>query len=530
MENNRLKILTPIALGLCLALGLFLGRNLALPTGTGSIFGGKEKSERNQKMQDIIDIIDNYYVDSVDGDKLFEQTISDMLHKLDPHSNYISAADLKLAEEQITGEFYGVGVRFLIIRDTICITNVIPNSPSEKAGILAGDKFVKVDNKNLTTKNVKNDDVMNSLKGPKGTAVSVVLIRDGKRMTKKIVRGGIPISSISASYMIDNSTGFIRIDQFSMTTYDEFVSESRKLLKSGMKKLILDVRDNPGGVLPGATKIADEFLKANKLIVSTKGLHTKTEKYMSTTVGLLEDVQVVVLINQNSASASEILAGALQDNDRATIVGRRSFGKGLVQQDMKLRDKSSLRLTVARYYTPTGRSIQKPYNGNIDDYYHDEMNRFENGELYAPDSSLFVDSLKYKTQKGKIVYGGGGIMPDKFVPLDTAGTSWYASQIRYIGAYNAFTFDFVKDKRTKWTSATQFSKSFQVSDKMLDDFTKYCSKYYDIKFDASGFKTSKEVIRHTIKAEIARQLWTEDGFYTIINQYDKEVQEALKQF
>ncbi|EPB66036.1 peptidase, S41 family [Ancylostoma ceylanicum] len=288
--------------------------------------------------------------------------------------------------------------------------------------------------------------------------------------------------------MIDHETGFIKIEQFSVTTDNEFRTAAEKLKAQGMKKLILDLRNNAGGVMQSATKVADEFLAANKLIVSTKGKHSKERLYKATAEGILEKTQVVVLINENSASASEIVAGALQDQDRAEIVGRRSFGKGLVQEDMRLRDNSSLRLTVARYYTPTGRSIQKPYNGNIEEYYHDRIDRYDNGELYAPDSSKFVDSLKFVTPKGKVVYGGGGIMPDVFVPLDT------------------------------------------VSDALLNDFIRFSEKEFKVKVNQEDLKTSRELIKNFLKAEIARQIWTENGYYTVMNRFDKEVQKALESF
>ncbi len=529
MENKRITFLIPIALGLSLAIGLFFGKQMASSGSTGLPLGVQTNS-RYQKMQDIIDIIDNYYVDSVNGDALFETTISDMLHKLDPHSSYIPAEELQLANEQIHGEFAGVGVRFFVIRDTVCITHVIPGSPSEATGIMAGDKVLKVDGKNLSQKGVSSDDVMNALKGPRGTAVKVELLRNGKKLNKSITRGSIPINSISAAFMLNANTGFIKIDQFSLSTDAEFNEAADQLIRSGMQQLVLDLRNNPGGVLSAATKIADEFLPSGKVIVSTKGEHSREKEYVSTSTGRLERMKLVILVNENSASASEILAGALQDHDRAIVVGRRTFGKGLVQEDMVLRDGSSLRLTIARYYTPTGRSIQKPYNGNIDDYYHDQMDRYENGELYAPDSSIFVDSLKYTTPGGKVVYGGGGIMPDVFVPLDTVGSSWYLSQLRYTMTFQSFAFEFVDNKRAKWKNPTQFASTFTVGDDLLRQFTDYSDTYFQIPFNQRDFATSKGLMKQLLKAEIARQLWTESGYYTVISKNDKEVLRALKEF
>ena len=529
-NNNNLRLLTPVLIGAALALGIFFGRQMAMP---GASFMGAGKGYGNsnsQKIQDIIDIIDNNYVDSVDREDLLEKTISDMLHKLDPHSNYISAKDLQLANEQIQGEFSGIGVRFFVIRDTVCVTNVIVGSPSEKAGLKAGDKIIAVDGTSIAGVKMKNDDIMGKLKGKKNTEVKVELLRNGKKINASILRGTIPIYSVLSAYMIDHETGFIKIEQFSVTTDNEFRTAAEKLKAQGMKKLILDLRNNAGGVMQSATKVADEFLAANKLIVSTKGKHSKERLYKATAEGILEKTQVVVLINENSASASEIVAGALQDQDRAEIVGRRSFGKGLVQEDMRLRDNSSLRLTVARYYTPTGRSIQKPYNGNIEEYYHDRIDRYDNGELYAPDSSKFVDSLKFVTPKGKVVYGGGGIMPDVFVPLDTVGNSWTLTQLRYTMSFQAFAFEYASGKYDKWKNPSEFARSFQVSDALLNDFIRFSEKEFKVKVNQEDLKTSRELIKNFLKAEIARQIWTENGYYTVMNRFDKEVQKALESF
>lgn len=523
---SKLNYILPIALSSCLMLGVFIGKKIASPSNgsTSNSYGEVEY----KKMQDIIKILDSRYVDKVNGDSIFEAAIGDMLQKLDPHSSYISGKDLALMNEQIYGEFAGIGVRFFIIRDTVCITNVIENSPSETAGLLAGDKIIKVDQSNVTKNKIDNDKVMSLLKGPEGTTVKVTVLRKGKKLTKTVIRGAIPINSITSAYMINGTTGFIKIDQFSLTTTKEFKDAATNLLNQGMKSLVLDLRNNGGGVLKSATDIADEFLTANKVIVSTKGTHSPEKKYVSTTTGMLEKTKLVVLINENSASASEILAGALQDHDRATIIGRRSFGKGLVQEDVSLRDGSNLRLTIARYYTPTGRCIQKSYDGSVEDYYHEQSDRFSNGELYAPDSTLFVDSLKYVTPKGKIVYGGGGIMPDVFVPLDTTGSSWYLTELRYSMAFQSFAFDFANKKRTAWKSPKEFSDKFTISEELLKEFVSYSNTYFSIRFDQKDFNTSKNLMKQLLKAEIGRQLWTENGFYHVINKSDKEVLKALQ--
>lgn len=524
MNNNKFNYLLPISLASFLAIGLWLG-NVMSKSGSSSGFSiGAEKTE---KLQDIINVLDAKYVDDVNGEELFEKTIGDMLHQLDPHSNYIPAKDLKAVNESIEGKFGGIGVRFFVIRDTICVTNVIHYSPSERAGLKSGDKIIKIEGKTVAGKKMTNDKIMSMLKGDPGTAVKVQLLRGKKKLVKSILRGVIPIESVICANMVAPSIGYIKIEQFSVSTYDEFQYAILNLKRNGMKKLIIDLRNNGGGVLQTATKIVDEFLKGNLPIVETKGVHQGKQMYRSTSGGMLESTPLCILINENSASASEILAGAIQDNDRGTIIGRRSFGKGLVQEDIQLRDGSDLRLTIARYYTPTGRCIQKPYAGDIEDYYQDQYDRMNNGELYKPDSSIFVDSLKFKTPKGKIVYGGGGIMPDVFVPYDSTGTSLYYSELMYSGSFQGFAFDFVSDKRTKWKNPEEFNKSFQVTEQMINDFVSYSVKYFKVKVQKGELAHSKRLISKIIKQEIARQLWIEQGYFIVSSPFDKEIQKAI---
>lgn len=508
-----------------LAIGLLLGKKLA-PTEQEIVYSNGEV--RYQKIQEIIHVLDEKYVDTINGDRLFEETISDMLHKLDPHSNYIPAKDLKAMNESLEGKFSGVGIRFFIIRDTVCVTNVLPFSPSMKAGLQAGDKIIQVDTTNVANVGISNASIMGLLKGVAGTDVELKIWRKGAMMEVTVTRGSIPVESVSASFMIDNSIGYIKIDHFSVATSEEFKRATALLKKQGLQKLIIDIRSNGGGVLTGATEIADEFLKAGIPIVETKGEHSEDYVYRATSRGDLEEVELAILINSNSASASEILAGAIQDNDRGVIVGRRSFGKGLVQEDLMLRDGSNLRLTIARYYTPTGRCIQKPYQDNIEDYYSDQMKRYESGEMYKVDSTLLVDSLKYTTPGGKIVYGGGGIMPDVFVPLDTLGTSWYFTNLRYSSAFTTFAFDFVSDKRTKWRSVKAFNREFTVTDEILEQFVEFAEKEAKVERNDADLKISKELIKQTIKGEIARQLWVEQGYYQVRIQNDVDVKAAIK--
>lgn len=527
MENNKKTYLIPLTLALFIAIGILLGSFFSSRNG----FLNNSQTiddEKYQKIQDIIQILDKRYVDTVDGAKLFEETIGDMLHKLDPHSNYIPARDLQAMNESIEGKFGGIGVRFFVIRDTICVTHVMDDSPSLAAGLQAGDKIVKIDGKSVANKKITTEKIMGMLKGIESTSVNVQILRSKKLITKQIIRGSIPVSSIVCANLLNPTIGYIKIEQFSVNTAEEFRAAARDLQAKGMKKLILDLRNNGGGVLRSATEIVDDFLKANLPIVMTKGEHEQSNTYQSTSGGFLESTPLVVLVNENSASASEIVAGALQDNDRGTIIGRRTFGKGLVQQDIQLRDGSNLRLTIARYYTPTGRCIQKPYTGDIEEYYQGQYDRYDNGELYKPDSTLFVDSLKFKTPKGKVVYGGGGIMPDIFVPFDSTGMSFYYTELRYSSAFQCFAFDYVVDKRNKWKSAELFSASFNVTDELLSSFVKYAEKHEKVKFDSIDFAKSKKVIAQALKGEIARQLWVEQGFYTVMNTSDKEVRKAVK--
>jgi carboxyl-terminal processing protease len=520
-EAPKSNYILPILLAVFMSLGLWIGHSMNTTVSAAS------SSSDVQKLEDILELLDKRYVDKVNKDSIFEKTISEMLHKLDPHSNYIPAKDMKAVNESIEGKFGGIGVRFLILRDTICVSNVIENSPSEYAGVKAGDKIIEINGKNLGKKKITTDDVMSQLKGTDGTDVLIKVIRGKSKKSFTITRGLIPIKTVTSAYMINKNTGYILIDQFSVPTAEEFHLAAQKLKGAGMTKLILDLRNNPGGVLTAATDIADEFLEGGLVMLKTKGRITGEQLYKSTTGGILERTKVAVLINANSASASEILAGALQDNDRGTIVGRRSFGKGLVQEDRALRDGSNLRITIARYYTPSGRCIQRPYSGNYDEYIQDEE-RFNNGELFKEDKRLLVDSLKFKTKKGRIVYGGGGINPDIFVPFDTSGTSFYLTELQWSGVFNAFAFDYVKDKRNKWSSVDQFTSSFEVNDYMLKEFCAFGKKYFNVSYVDEEFKRSKKLISKYLKGEIARQIWTEDGYYHIVNPLDNEMNAAIK--
>lgn len=524
--NSSNKALYPLLGSLLVAVGIFLGIFLSdgKVSSSNSIEGKYE-----QKLADIIQVLDREYVDTINKKQLFEKTIADLLHGLDPHSNYIAAEDLAAMSEGIQGKFGGVGIRFTIYDDTLSVVNVIDKSPAFRIGVQKFDQIINVDGEEIANVGLSNEHVRDLLKGEEGTPVNVTILRKGKKIQKKIIRGAVPIESISASYMLTDEIGYIRLGQFSMQSANEFYVAAINLKGQGMKKLVFDLRYNGGGVLGSAVSILDAILEKGTPIVSTKGKNSPERVIYSESKPFLGHVDMAVLINSSSASASEIVAGAIQDNDRGVIIGRRSFGKGLVQQDIQLKDGSNLRLTVSRYYTPTGRSIQKSYNENYDDYMMDELNRFENGELYELDSSLLVDSLKYTTPKGKTVYGGGGIMPDIFVPLDTAGSSMYYRRLQYANVFNEFSYHYARfNDLNKYSTVQAFDREFKVTDKILNDFKVFAKKKHDITYNEKEYNQAADRIKTAIKAEIARQRWLETGAYYIFNKTDKEINVAIK--
>lgn len=512
----------PFIISIAVVIGFLLGQGL----NSGRIQTVKAENF-GSKLDGILEVIEMNYVDTIDRQAFIEKAIDDILHKLDPHSAYIPAAQMKAMQESIEGKFGGVGIRFSIMRDTLCVTHVVSGSPSEKAGVKSGDRILQIGDIVLGKDNLKNSFVMENLKGTPKTDVRVELLRNGKRISTKITRGIIDVESITASFMLNNHVGYIRLEQFSLKSGEEFRNAALRLKSQGMKKLIFDLRDNGGGVLGSAIEIVDEFLEKNKLIVYTQGAHKKERRYTSSSKGALKDIPVVILINQNSASASEIVAGALQDNDRAMIIGRRSFGKGLVQEDISLKDQSSVRLTVARYYTPTGRSIQRPYGDEID-YHADFIERFDKGELYHVDSSLFVDSLKFITPGGRTVYGGGGIMPDIFHPQDSSGFTFYFSELRYTGAFSQFAF-FHWDGlgRDKFKSLDDFMSRYLITNQHVDGLIKFAEKEMKIKPNEKQIKQSRTLIERYLKAELARQVWIEQGFFKAISRDDSDIKRAL---
>ena len=539
MSKNRalIFIFLPLIIAGCIITGIYLGAFLA-PSDINNkslIFSQNKRFNTATKLNEILNFIEDTYVDSVDKKDLTERSIASMLATLDPHSYYIPAKDFNGMNDPLEGNFEGIGVEFRIKDDTILVITPIVNGPSDKLGIVAGDRIIKVDTTDVAGVGITNEDVIKLLKGPRGTKVDVDIIRQGSKKKKHftITRDQIPIFSIDAPYMIEKDIGYLRITRFSKTTYSEFMEATQKLNKMGMKKLIIDLRSNGGGVLGAATSIADEILVKNKMIVYTDGRIRDKDDYFSTSGGSLENTDIAIIINENSASASEILAGAIQDNDRGTIIGRRSFGKGLVQEQVMWPDGSALRLTVARYYTPTGRCIQKPYGADMELYHSEAYNRYENGELLSVDSIQFPDSLKFYTPEGKIVYGGGGIMPDVFVPLDTIGGTPYLYELRYRGIIQEFALNYVDKQRNalqkKYKDAISFKNQFKVTNHLFNSIIKYADDNAVVR-NLEEIITSKELIERGVKAAISKNLFNDFGYYVIINESDKTVQQAVKSF
>lgn len=529
IKNSGFQIRLPFLLALAVAAGILIGATMV-----DSSSPTNNLVNSYLKFKEILTYIQRDYVDEVNTDELVETAISKMLEDLDPHSVYIPAEELELAKSQLEGEFEGIGIEFNIFKDTIYVVAPLSGGPSEEIGLLSGDKIVEVDGKNVAGIGVDNQTVFKLLRGPKGSNVEVGVKRKGKDeiLHFNITRDKIPQESIDVSYMVDNEVGYIKISRFAATTYDEFKRALIGLKDKGMKKLIIDLQGNPGGYMDRAINIVDELLAGNKLIVYTEG---KQPRYNSEAraykEGLFENQPVIVLLDEGSASASEIVAGALQDNDRALIVGRRSFGKGLVQMPIPLDDGSELRLTISRYYTPSGRSIQKPY-GEGDEYGMDLLNRYKHGELFNPDSIHFNDSLKFQTAKGRIVYGGGGIMPDFFVPLDTTDISVdYLRKLTNSNVFREYTLEYYEEHKGELEkmSFDNYYKNFQVSDKMLSKLVKL-GESAGVPYKETEFKQSKDIIKNRVKALIARSVWGNEGAYPVFNETNDIFQQALKLF
>ncbi len=522
--NNRDKFL-PIYIFTSLAAGIILGSLLNFP-GPGL---AKSENAYRSKLNRLIDFIESEYVDNVDTDSIVDLTVNNILGKLDPHSVYIPPSEQSETAEYMKGDFVGIGVNFYMYKDTVAVIKPIADGPSEKAGLRAGDRILYADNYKLFGRNLPTDSLFSKLKGEEGSEVELTIFRksENKKIKVKVTREVVPIKSVEAAVMISPGIGYVKINRFAESTYAEFKSEMSSLIQKGAKTMVIDVRDNGGGYMEKAIDIADEFLGGKDLIVYTKNKKGRIDRSYAISGGIFEKGKVFVLINENSASASEILAGAIQDNDRGTVVGRRSFGKGLVQREMNFEDGSAVRLTVARYFTPSGRSIQKHYDQGVEEYFSDFDKRFESGELYSKDSIKIADTLKFKTKKGRVVYGGGGIVPDIFVPLEVEHGSESIAYLMQSGLVGHFVFEQLDRDRKSFGGLTfdQFLAKMDKTDKYFIAFRNYVIET-GLDLNLNG---TKSLVKRYLAAEFARQLYDESKYFEITLKEDVMVKEVLNQ-
>ncbi len=521
MKKDRQYL--PILIFTTLALGIVLGTVLNIPVDREALSSDNHRNKLNK----LIDFIESEYVDDVNTDSIVDLTVNNILDKLDPHSVYIAKNEMESVSQSMKGDFVGIGVNFYMYNDTVTIIRPMPGGPCEKAGILAGDRILYANKEKLFGRKLTTEDLYSRLKGEPDSTVKLTIFRksEKKRFDVTIKRGIVPIKSVDIAMMLNKTTGYIKINRFAETTFDEFHKGLLNLKRLGAKTLVVDVRDNGGGYLEKAVEIADEFLPKGRLIVFTKSKKGKIEKTFASTRGDFEKGNVFVLINENAASASEIFAGAIQDNDRGTIVGRRSFGKGLVQREMEFEDGSAVRLTVARYYTPTGRSIQKSYQNGKEEYYKDFGHRFESGELYKKDSIKIADTLKFRTPKGKIVYGGGGIVPDVFVPLETANGDERLAYMLESGVAGYFVFEQLESNRKFYKGMTYdaFVAHMKKNDMFYRTFLQYLTQNgLNIRLDHE-----KELVQRYIMAEFAQQLFGEEKYFEILLSRDAMINAIL---
>lgn len=524
---SRKRNWLPLYLAIAFLAGIWITYTF-IPTPTA-----KGTRQQIDKFNEILRYIDLYYIDTVNNDQLFEVAVNSMLQSLDPHSVYANAEEQKALQEQLDGAFEGIGVQFNIVEDTVVVVAVITGGPSEKAGLRTGDRIVTVDGNDFAGVGIDNNMVLKTLRGKKNSTVKIGILRDGfdQIYDYDIVRDVIPTYTVDVSYMIDQNTGYVKINQFGATTAQEFSLALSKLLREGMERLVLDLRGNHGGYLDACIEICDELLPSGELIVYTEGLNAKPAKAFATGRGLFEKGDLVILIDEFSASASEIVAGAMQDQDRGLIVGRRSFGKGLVQRQFDMKDGSSLRLTISRYHTPSGRSIQKDYKEGADAYSEDILHRYEKGEMNSDTNIVFDETLAYKTKNGRTVYGGGGIMPDYFVPLDTDSSLDAFYQVLNSSALTEYALQYSTqhqdDIREKYQNAKKYVQNMVISDKMYQDLLQYYSSKKGSQKLVMNSASEKE-LRLWMKAIIGRNIFQEEAFYPVINKSDKVIKKALE--
>lgn len=523
MEKKQVQIWMPLFLSLSMIAGVFIGYKMKDGIPGKSFF----YMEKRRPIQEILDLIENKYVDQVNLNSITDTAIQALLAKLDPHSTFIPAADLSAVNDDIKGSFYGIGIEFEIFDDTLNIINVLKDGPGFKAGLLAGDKLIEANSIALAGKKVPADSIRKILRGERGSSLQMKVLRNAKVLPVEVKRDIIPLTSVDASYMFDSESGYIRLNKFSSQTYREFMTALEELNKAGMKKLVLDLRGNGGGVLEEAVEIADEFLEGDKLITYTEGKHVPRKEFRCRRQGQFEKGKLIVLADEGSASASEVLLGALQDWDRAVIVGRRSFGKGLVQEQFDLSDRSALRLTIARYYTPLGRSIQRSYANGEKAYYDEIVKRYTDGDNTVADSINVKNRKIYTTPSGKKVYGGGGITPDYIIPSDTGKVDLALAKVYAKGTVSRFGYQYYLNHRNiinEYKEPTLFSKAYHVTDADWNDFVNIASRD-SIRLDSLK-SADKEFLLRSLKASIARQLWRNNGYFEVYNESDKTIQKA----
>ena len=526
MKNKKLQVWLPLIFSVVMIAGMFFGFEIHQQTGgTQSFF----RIHKKTSLQEALDLIKNRYVDSVHIDSLQNDALTDVMNHLDPHSVYIPASNLSEANESLIGNFQGIGIEFNIFDDTVHVLYVVPGGPSDKAGLQIGDKLLKVDDSSVISKTLPSVDIRKMIRGKQGTKVKLTILRGNTIQYYNVERGTIPIPSLDAAYMIAPQEGYIRLNKFSETTYREFMQAMESLQKQGMQKLILDLRDNGGGFINQAVNIADEFLDDNKLIVYTQGTNIPRQDYNAKKDGVFEKGKLVVLVDELTASASEIVAGALQDWDRATIIGRRTFGKGLVQEQYELSDGSAIRLTVARYYTPSGRSIQRPYDKGRKIYMEEIYDRFKNGDQLATDSLHYATGKAFKTSGGRTVYGGGGINPDIYVPMDTNIYTRSVAKLYLDGRFNNFVYKYYIDHLglfKQYQNPNEFFSHYQNTSDAWNQLVDFAMK------DSINLRkipdTDRVNIQEQMKAYLARFRWRTEGFYEVYNQYDPAVKKALQ--
>lgn len=532
---KKLSIWLPLLFAIVLVTGMLLGMRMQsnMPKMIVEQQAPGPEGIGQGKVEEILRYVEAKYVDDVDKEALTQEVINDLLSRLDPHSNYISADELQAVNEQLKGNFDGIGVEFMVLEDTIVVVTPLAGGPSEEAGILAGDRIVEIADSTIAGVGLDSGDIIKMLRGKKGTEVEIGVLRGYENELRRfsVKRDEIPMNSVDVAYMLDQTTGYIKVNRFSATTYEEFMKALEGLVeKQGMKDLVLDLRHNPGGYLQQATNMLSQLFKEkDQLLVYTEGEAVSRSEYTSTGRNFFDVEDIVVLIDEGSASASEIVAGAIQDHDRGVIIGRRSFGKGLVQEQYKLRDGAALRLTVARYYTPSGRSIQKPYDDR-EAYEHEMYDRYETGELEAADNIFIQDSTAYYTDNGRVVYSGGGILPDVFVPIDTITLKEdYLALRQYVPQY---VFRYLAEKADPEALRAQgldrFAERFEANDSMVAGLVEY-TRERGADYSEKGLSPAvKTAVKHMLKARIAKQLFEDEGYYRVWNTRDEVVKQALK--